>query len=244
MAINTFAISVLLYIFSVMEWSSTDLECINRQMMDDYSEKKYYFIVADILSMITISSCFVIKIPQIRKIQQIKSAKGISNLGLCLELFSYTVMMAYNYLSAYAILSYMEYPILLFQEYILIYFVFHYNNMLNLRTFIIIVLYFSLLALIFLKAFPSAVLVILVPLCTPIGASSKVLQLLAILRTKDSSSVSLVTWALSAFTNLTRIYTIMIESNDIMLLSNFIISFTLSATVFLAALIYRKPKIL
>lgn len=45
-------------------------------MMDDYSEKKYYFIVADILSMITISSCFVIKIPQIRKIQQIKSAKG------------------------------------------------------------------------------------------------------------------------------------------------------------------------
>ncbi|CAD7081761.1 unnamed protein product [Hermetia illucens] len=180
-----------------------------RLMMDDYSEKKYYFIVADILSMITISSCFVIKIPQIRKIQQIKSAKGISNLGLCLELFSYTVMMAYNYLSAYAILSYMD-----------------------------------LLALIFLKAFPSAVLVILVPLCTPIGASSKVLQLLAILRTKDSSSVSLVTWALSAFTNLTRIYTIMIESNDIMLLSNFIISFTLSATVFLAALIYRKPKIL
>lgn len=45
-------------------------------MMDDYSEKKYYLIVADILSMITISSCFVIKIPQIRKIQQIKSAKG------------------------------------------------------------------------------------------------------------------------------------------------------------------------
>uniref|UniRef100_T1GUU0 Uncharacterized protein n=1 Tax=Megaselia scalaris TaxID=36166 RepID=T1GUU0_MEGSC len=45
------------------------------------------------------------------------------------------------------------------------------------------------------------VFAVLVPFCTPIGATSKVLQLLAILKSKDSSSVSLTTWALSAFTN-------------------------------------------
>lgn len=43
------------------------------------------------------------------------------------------------------------------------------------------------------------------PFCTPIGATSKVLQLLAILRTKDASSVSRTTWALSAFTNSSEI---------------------------------------
>lgn len=40
------------------------------------------------------------------------------------------------------------------------------------------------------------------PFCTPIGATSKVLQLMEILRSKDSTTVSLTTWFLSAFTNL------------------------------------------
>lgn len=41
-------------------------------------------------------------------------------------------------------------------------------------------------------------------MCTPIGASSKIVQLLEILRTKDSESVSVLTWFISAFTNLSK----------------------------------------
>ncbi|XP_075161597.1 solute carrier family 66 member 3 [Haematobia irritans] len=205
-----------------------------------YLDKGIVLIVADLLSLITVSSCLVIKVPQINTIRENKSSKGISILGLCLELFSYTVMMSYNYTNGYDFLSYMEYPILLLQEYALIYFAFKYQNLLGLKTKVIAVLYVIIATLIYLKLFPLVILQFLVPFCTPIGATSKVLQLIAILRTKDASSVSRMTWALSAFTNMTRIYTVYVQSHDWMLLSNFLISTFLSSSVLLAACIYKK----
>lgn len=47
-------------------------------------------------------------------------------------------------------------------------------------------------------------LIVFQPLTTPVGATSKVMQLVAILKSKDSQSVSLITWALSAFTNTSK----------------------------------------
>ncbi|XP_073839527.1 solute carrier family 66 member 3 [Musca autumnalis] len=205
-----------------------------------YMDRGIVLVIADLLSLITVSSCLFIKVPQINTIRENKSSKGISILGLCLELFSYTVMMSYNYTNRYEFLSYMEYPILLLQEYVLIYFAFKYQNLLGLRTKIVAVLYVIIAVLIYLRLFPLVILQFLVPFCTPIGATSKVLQLIAILRTKDASSVSRTTWALSAFTNMTRIYTVYVQSHDWMLLSNFLISTFLSSSVFLAACVYKK----
>ncbi|EDV50895.1 PQ-loop repeat-containing protein 3 [Drosophila erecta] len=209
-------------------------------VVSEYLERGPVLVVADLLSLITVSSCLVIKVPQINTIRANKSSKGISVLGLCLELFSYTVMLSYNYTSGYDFLSYMEYPVLLLQEYALIYYAFKYQDLLGKRTQVVAILYSIVATLIYLKLFPIIILTFLVPFCTPIGATSKVLQLLAILRTKDASSVSRTTWALSAFTNMTRIYTVFFQSHDWMLLSNFLISTFLSASVFTAACVYKK----
>ncbi|XP_055910648.1 solute carrier family 66 member 3 [Eupeodes corollae] len=212
------------------------------EILDDYFEKGFVLVVADLLSMITVASCLFIKVPQIKTINENKSSQGISVFGLCLELYSYSVMMAYNYRSGYDFLSYMEYPILLLQEYVLVYYVFKYQNLLGRKTLIVTVLYSILAYLVYLKLMPLVVLAFLVPFCTPIGATSKVLQLVAILRSKDSRSVSLTTWGLSAFTNLTRVYTVFVQSADPMLLANFMISVFLSSSVFVAAYVYKKPK--
>ncbi|XP_039964727.1 solute carrier family 66 member 3 [Bactrocera neohumeralis] len=210
------------------------------EAISNYFEKGIVLVIADLLSLITVSSCLVIKVPQINTIRANKSSEGISVLGLCLELFSYTVMLSYNYSRGYDFLSYMEYPILLLQEYVLIYYTFFYQNLLGVRTQIVAVLYVVVATLIYFKLFPLLILTFLVPFCTPIGAISKVLQLIAILRTKDASSVSRTTWALSAFTNLTRIYTVYVQSSDMMLLINFFISTFLSSSVFVAACIYKE----
>ncbi|XP_017014327.2 solute carrier family 66 member 3 [Drosophila takahashii] len=210
------------------------------EVVSEYLERGLVLVIADLLSLITVSSCLVIKVPQINTIRANESSKGISVLGLCLELFSYTVMLSYNYTSGYDFLSYMEYPVLLLQEYVLIYYAFKYQDLLGKRTQVVAILYSIVATLIYLKLFPIIILTFLVPFCTPIGATSKVLQLLAILRTKDASSVSRTTWALSAFTNMTRIYTVFFQSHDWMLLSNFLISTFLSASVFGAACFYKK----
>ncbi|XP_017469738.1 PREDICTED: PQ-loop repeat-containing protein 3 [Rhagoletis zephyria] len=210
------------------------------EAISNYFAKGWALVIADLLSLITVSSCLVIKVPQINTIRANKSSQGISVIGLCLELFSYTVMISYNYSSSYEFLSYMEYPILLLQEYVLIYYTFFYQDLLGARTQLVAVLYAIVATLIYFKLFPLIILTFLVPFCTPIGATSKVLQLIEILRSKDASSVSRTTWALSAFTNMTRIYTVYVQSNDSMLLSNFLISTFLSSSVFVAACVYRK----
>ncbi|XP_012529341.1 solute carrier family 66 member 3 [Monomorium pharaonis] len=195
---------------------------------------------ADLLSLITIGMCFVLKIPQILKLVSVKSADEISMLGLFLELTSYTVMTSYNYTNGYSLLSYLEYPIILAQEYILIFLVLKYLSRINMWSFLGAVIYFAVSSCLLLGIVPKIVLTLLAPMCTPISASSKIVQLLAILRAKNAESVSPLTWFISAFTNLTRVFTIWMDSADILLLGNFIISVLLSSSIMFSALYYRN----
>ena len=100
------------------------------------------------------------------------------------------------------------------------------------------------------------------PFCSPVSGISKLVQVYEILRKKDASAVNLTTWFLTAFTSLSellkkcrvplnnqrfsfvsdRIYTVAVESGDKMLLANFIISFSASSAVFVAAYYYKEPK--
>ncbi|XP_037953891.1 mannose-P-dolichol utilization defect 1 protein homolog 1-like [Teleopsis dalmanni] len=128
----------------------------------NYFDKGIILVIADLLSLITVSSCLVIKVPQINTIRENKSSKGISVNGLCLELFSYTVMMSYNYSSGYEFLSYMEYVLLLIQEYVLIYYTFKYQNLLGQKTKIMTVVYIIIATLIYFKIFPVIILTFLV----------------------------------------------------------------------------------
>lgn len=205
-------------------------------------ERGILYIIADLLSLITIASCLISKVPQIQTVRQLKSATGLSLNGLLMELCSYSVTMMYNFTNRYAFLSYMEYPILLVQEYVLVYVVLKYSNMLNKPAYIWSGVYVAIFTGFATGIIPSSILMMLVPLTTPVGATSKVMQLVAILKSKDAQSVSLITWAISAFTNSTRIYTILLDSGDKMLLANFGISTVLSSSVFLAAWYYKKPK--
>ncbi|XP_035793002.1 solute carrier family 66 member 3-like [Anopheles albimanus] len=205
-------------------------------------ERGFLYVLADLLSIVTIASCLISKVPQIQTVRSLQSATGLSVNGLLMELASYTVTMLYNFTNGYAFLSYLEYPILLVQEYVLVYFVLKYSSMLGQRAYLWAGLYGILFFGFATGLIPSSVLMMLVPFTTPVGATSKVMQLIAILRSKDSASVSLITWAISAFTNSTRIYTIMLDSGDRMLLANFGVSTILSSSVLLAAWYYKKPK--
>lgn len=197
--------------------------------------------ISDFLSIITIATCFILKIPQILNIIKVKNAHGINLIGLLMELSSYTIMFSYNFRNGYALLSYMEYPIILIQEIILIYCVLHFKQLLNIQAIAGALIYFSLGFGFLSGILPRELLTFLVPLCTPVGASSKVVQLLEIVRSKNSDSISILTWFISAFTNFTRVFTIFMDSADLTLLLNFIVNVCLSSSIMVAAY-YYKPK--
>lgn len=186
------------------------------------------YIIGDILSLLTISTCIYCKVsltqsvafsyrpsecyhhtfqvPQIQSVRAYRSAEGLSVTGLIMETCSYTVSMLYNYTNGYAILNYLEYPILLLQEYALVYFVLLYKGLFDVKnTKLFIGLYWGIFFLFALRLAPAWILVGLIPCTTPVSATSKVMQLVAILRTKDSQTISLMTWFISAFTNLSKI---------------------------------------
>ncbi|XP_076248771.1 solute carrier family 66 member 3 isoform X1 [Calliopsis andreniformis] len=160
--------------------------------------------LADFLSLLTIGMCFILKIPQILNLLSARSADQVSIAGLLLELTSYTVMTSYNYANGYSILSYLEYPVILLQEYILIFLVLKYLNKINTFSILVTLLYFAISTCFVLQIIPKVVLTFLTPACTPISLSSKVVQLLAIFRAKNADTVSPITWFISAFTNLSE----------------------------------------
>jgi uncharacterized protein with PQ loop repeat len=199
-------------------------------------------IIGDILSFVTIASCLISKVPQIMTIYQQKSTAGLSMKGLVIETVSYTISTLYNFTNGYRILNYFEYIILLTQNYMLIVIVLFYRKQLNQKFIGAAVLYVFVASLFSMYILPKSILTFLIPGTLPMSATSKILQLLEILRTKDSSSISAITWFISAFTNATRIYTIFLDSADIMLLTNFIVSTGLSSSVLAAVMYYKKPK--
>ncbi|XP_075230413.1 solute carrier family 66 member 3 [Lycorma delicatula] len=199
-------------------------------------------VISDILSVITITLCFILKFPQIINIYRLKSASGINIYGLLLELSSYTTTACYNYVNQYALLSYMEYPIIIAQEFILIYLVLKYMDLLNSKSIGIFAAYSAITCGFIFNIIPSSLLTYMIPLCTPVSLSSKALQLWEILWTRKAESVSVTSWLISAFTNFTRVFTIYVDSADAILLTNFILSTALSTLIALSTVILNRKK--
>lgn len=70
-------------------------------------------------------------------------------------------MTCYSYANGYSVLSYLEYPIILVQEYVLIYLVLKYLNELNSQYLYISVTYFTIFISFLLKILPKSILTIL-----------------------------------------------------------------------------------
>lgn len=53
-------------------------------------------VLSDFISLFTIGMCFILKVPQILNLMALKSAKGMSILGLCLELTRFVKKLIFN----------------------------------------------------------------------------------------------------------------------------------------------------
>jgi hypothetical protein len=71
-------------------------------------------------------------------------------------------MFSYNFRNGYALLSYMEYPIILIQEIVLIIFVMHYKNCLNIYGLIGTIIYTLIAAGLLLGTLPLGLIAFLV----------------------------------------------------------------------------------
>ncbi|BET00051.1 PQ loop repeat containing 3 [Nesidiocoris tenuis] len=199
-------------------------------------------LISDLLSIITISMCLFLKVPQIMNIVRRKSADGMNIYSLLMELASYSTTALYNYTNGYAILTYLEYPIIIAQEYVLIYLVLYHQDLVGQKSILGSIAYALVVTGFLSRWIPPSVLTLLIPFCTPVSLSSKALQLWEILRKMNADTVSVSTWIISALTNASRIYTIYMDSMDMLLLANVFLSTFMSGSIALVAYILQNKN--
>ncbi|XP_030626938.1 solute carrier family 66 member 3 [Chanos chanos] len=195
-------------------------------------------LVLNVLNFSALFVCLVLKLPQIVLLSRSKSAKGVSLKALILELTGYIVFVTYENYHEYPPATYIEYPALIAQDTILLLMVLHYSG--NLRQSLIYSVVFvggwQLLTL------QDWIIDVAMSLCTVISASSKFAQLQCLWQTKDSGQVSALTWAMSSYTCLARIFTTVLTTGDLQVLFRFFILTTLNSWVLATVIFYRRSS--
>ncbi|XP_034965738.1 solute carrier family 66 member 3 [Zootoca vivipara] len=194
-------------------------------------------LLLDVANWSTILACGVLKVPQAANLLAAKSARGVSLESLVLELSGFLVCLRYMSYYNYPLLTYIEYPIIIVQDVILLLFVLHYGGKMKhaLPYTAIFVAGWYMLTL------QKWIVDLAMNLSTVISAASKLVQLRYLWRTRDSGQVSAMTWSLAVYTCATRIFTTVMTTKDVTVLVRFIVMMALNIWVTATILQYRKP---
>ncbi|XP_036119080.1 solute carrier family 66 member 3 isoform X2 [Molossus molossus] len=144
----------------------------------------------------TLGVCAALKLPQISALLAARSARGLSLPSLLLELAGFLVFLRYQCYYEYPLMTYLEYPILIAQDVILLLCVFHFSgNVYRAAPYIAL-----FVASWFVLTLQKWIMDLAMNLCTLISAASKLAQLQCLWKTRDSGAVSALTWGLAAYT--------------------------------------------
>ncbi|XP_041043842.1 solute carrier family 66 member 3 isoform X1 [Carcharodon carcharias] len=184
----------------------------------------------------TLAVCLVLKLPQIFTVVAAKNARGLSVRSLLLELTGFLVFLTYQTYYEYPLATYLEYPILIIQDAILLMCVLFYNG--NIGTALPYSILFILgWRLITIHKF---IIDLAMNLSTCISALSKYAQLQSLWKTHDSDRVSALTWSFAIYTVCTRIFTTLMTTQDIAVLIRYAVIGVLNIWVLTTIIYYRK----
>ncbi|XP_045700414.1 solute carrier family 66 member 3 [Phyllostomus hastatus] len=185
----------------------------------------------------TLAVCTALKLPQISALLAARSARGLSLPSLLLELAGFLVFLRYQCYYEYPLLTYLEYPILIAQDVILLLCVFHFSGSVY-RVAPYLALF---VASWFVLTLQKWIIDLAMNFCTLISAASKFAQLQYLWKSRDPGAVSALTWILASYTCATRIITTVMTTNDLTMLTRFVVMLALNLWVTATVLRYRRP---
>ncbi|NXU86622.1 PQLC3 protein, partial [Xiphorhynchus elegans] len=152
--------------------------------------------VLDVAHWSTWAVCTVIKLPQLAAVLAAGSARGLSVGSLLLELAGFLVFLRYQIYYGYPLETYLEYPVIIAQDVILLLCILHFNGKKKRGLFFAVVFWVGWYMLTLRKW----IIDLALNLCTFISAASKLVQLQCLWKSKDSGQVSALSWGLAAYT--------------------------------------------
>lgn len=198
--------------------------------------------ICNFLSLTVIVLCIVMKVPQIWSAFHSGNTKGISLWSVLLEQSGYSLILTYSYAMEYPVTTYLESGFLLIQNFFMLGLIIYTRNLLSIKVFVFFIAYICIYSSIAYKLVPDIVLKSLVSLCTPLGVSSKVTQIVALYKSKEPGRLSAITWSIAGYGCYVRVMTNIVQTGDPFVVVNFVCGALLNSTIVAMILSYRNQN--
>jgi len=199
-------------------------------------------LVTSVLGWFCIISCGLSKLPQIRTIHKSKTIIGVSLSSILMELLNHGVQTGFYISESYPLLSYLEYPFLVLQNFVLLLLIGQCSNTLF-KSVTYVTAYSTLIGIVSSGFFSKASILTAMSLNIPVGLSSKYAQVAAIRSSGTSDNVSYSAWVINAVSGMARIYTHIAARGETLILFNFSIMTIANFLVVVAIYSYRGQKL-
>jgi len=193
------------------------------------------------LSLFCVVACAVVKVPQVLTLIKNKNTQGVSVTSVLLELLGYGIQTGFYTSESYAISQYLEYPLLVLQDFLLLILLNKYTP-----SGIPAIKYISgataLIAILASGSVPKNILLLFMSSNLFFSLSSKLAQAKELHSTKNSENVSVIVWIINLSTGAARLYTNLMGKAEPLVLLNLCISVTSNSFVIFLIMLYRRPR--
>ncbi|NXF18340.1 PQLC3 protein, partial [Rhodinocichla rosea] len=204
----------------------------------------------DLVHLTTWAVCAVIKLPQLVAVLRAGSAWGLSVSSLLLELAGLLVFLRYQIYYGYPLETYLEFPVIIAQDVILLSCIMHFSGKVRRACFYALVYWVGW----YMITLQKWIIDLAMNLCTLISVASKLVQLQHLWETKDAGQASALTWGMSVYASAGKLQTTCVVTAadffdlclqyffSLLVLIRFIVMLILNIWVTATILHYRKIK--
>jgi len=209
---------------------------------DLFNSECLSLLLSKVLGYLIVAASTIIKLPQISRIIDGKSAAGLSALMFILENIGYTIGLSYNFNSGFPFSTYGENLFVLIQGIVLIFLIFYYNNKLNATFAAGLALYVVFASTMLGGIIPLPVQKLLQTATIGIFISARVPQILANYNNRGVGKLDPFMVVMNFGGSIARIFTTLKEVPDSVALYSYIIGASLNGVLLGQIAYYGKAK--
>ena len=199
--------------------------------------------ISNSLSLAIVSLSLIYKIPQILKIIEKKSSRGMSWFSVFLDIVSLSCTIGYFFTLNFPLMNYGEMISNIIQTEIIFVIIYFYKGLTTKKFLITTIFNFVFLALIFNRMLPMVIVKAFLGFSSFLFCFSRGSQIYEILKISFSGSMSIITVFMGFAGILARTFTIWVDTDDMFLLMTQLVQCGFSGVMFCCVVMYRNAPV-